>query len=218
MCYNYIGRYIDADPRHMELFMMSAEQYAGSIKATGGNHHFVFGILILLCLLAGIVTYNGREHINARLNNREPVPIAQAVTHTVQSITAQNKPQATQPSVRTDVPIATQIRTTLEIVDRDLRRRVDVNRDGLINCIDAAVLFYQHFPNKDIIRIYVNRNPATGMHHLFNLVLIDGVWRAIEPQAHWKNHRTYYMRDIWGRDYDHTLNRDVTSDYHKYVS
>jgi hypothetical protein len=56
------------------------------------------------------------------------------------------------------------------------------------------------------------------MHHLFNVVLIDGTWRAIEPQAVYRGHRnTYFMRDIWGSRYDHTLNRVVTQDYIRFV-
>ena len=150
------------------------------------NHHFVFGILISLCILAGISTYNSEEEARARIHNTNPRPFTETIVQSLQSTQAQVQPQAvSQPaSARPqNVSTTTMINQTLSQVSRDLNRRVDVNRDRLINCIDAAVLFYQYFPNKEIVRIYVNRNPATDMHHLFNLVLIDGTWRAIEPHA-----------------------------------
>jgi hypothetical protein len=55
------------------------------------------------------------------------------------------------------------------------------------------------------------------MNHLFNCVLIDGVWRAIEPQAYWKNNSSYWMKDNWGSKYDNSKNKDVTNDYLRYL-
>jgi hypothetical protein len=34
---------------------------------------------------------------------------------------------------------------------------------SLVNCIDAAVLFYQYFPDKDKVCIELNYNPDTGL-------------------------------------------------------
>ena len=189
-CKYYLCKYIDAAPRDVELFMMQAEMRAGAIKATSGGHHFVFAFLIGMCLFFAYLNYN---HEKTKPNFRE-------------------SPRNSVVSSGHD-----DIMTSLRKVAKDLENRVDVNGDGKTNCIDAAVKFYKYYPDKSKVDISVNRNPKTGMHHLFNIVLIDGVWRAIEPQAVFTNHRSYFMRDVWGTKYDHTLNRVVTSDYLKYV-
>jgi hypothetical protein len=110
-----------------------------------------------------------------------------------------------------------------ENIERTLRRvaenlgKIDANRDGLYNCIDAAVLFYQYYPDKSKVRITLNKNPKTDFHHLFNSVIINGVWTPIEPQSYYSNHSNYFMRSVWGSRYNYSLNRDATSDYLKYV-
>ena len=96
-------------------------------------------------------------------------------------------------------------------------KTTDVNRDGLFNCIDAAVLFYKYFPDRNSVAIIINVNPRTGMNHLFNAVLIDGVWRAIEPQAFANNRSSYWMRDVWGNQYDSNFNRDETARWRVYA-
>lgn len=94
--------------------------------------------------------------------------------------------------------------------------RNDVNNDGKNNCIDAAILFYQYFPNKNEVRIMLNYNPPE-MNHLFNAVLINGVWREIEPQAYSTGHNSYWMRDVWGSSYNRRFNKNATRDYLRYV-
>ena len=94
----------------------------------------------------------------------------------------------------------------------------DVTGNGKANCEDAAILFYQYYPNKNEVWIYANDNPKTGMFHAFNLVLIDGVYRAIEPQAYIHGYKSYFMRDIWGSQYDASLNKDAWNDYGKFVN
>jgi len=74
-------------------------------------------------------------------------------------------------------------------------------------------LFYQYYPDKSKVCIEVNLNPGTDMHHLFNCVFTDGVWKAIEPQAYAHNYSNYFMWSAWGNQYDNSYNRDVTSDY-----
>jgi len=177
----------------MELFEMQAELSAGSIKATSGNHHIVFIVLILICLLLSWFTYTQEKEMDSFF------------------------PDKPATSVAIKVKERDEITTTLYKVAQDLNHGVDVNKDGLVNCIDAAVLFYQYYPDKGKVTIELNQNSNTGMHHLFNCVLIDGVWRAIEPQAVQKNNWPYFMRDIWGTRYDSKYNKDVTSDYLKYV-
>ena len=114
-------------------------------------------------------------------------------------------------------PVKDMINFALERTAADYKRGVDVNGDGLVNCIDAAVLFYQHFPDKSLVSITLNYNPATGMNHLFNAVNINGTWRAIEPQANVINARCYFMTTVWQDEYDYRLNRNVTNHYKRYV-
>jgi hypothetical protein len=108
------------------------------------------------------------------------------------------------------------IEHTLRVVSQKWER-TDVNRDGLYNCIDAAVLFYKHYPDRSKASIIINVNPKTGMNHLFNAVLINGSWIAIEPQAYATNHRSYWMKDVWGNKYDNTYNRVALDKYSRYV-
>jgi len=108
------------------------------------------------------------------------------------------------------------IEQTLRVVSQKWKSN-DVNIDGLYNCIDAAVLFYQHYPDRSKVSIIINVNPRTGMNHLFNAVLINGSWIAIEPQAYATNHRSYWMKDVWGNQYDNTYNRVALDNYSRYV-
>jgi len=109
------------------------------------------------------------------------------------------------------------IEDTLRRVATAMRANTDVNGDGLVNCIDAAVLFYQWYPRRSEVTIIHNLN-GTKMNHLFNGVKIgDDEWRGIEPQAYFSNRASFYMTDIWGSSYEHTRNTDVTADYSKFV-
>ena len=108
-------------------------------------------------------------------------------------------------------------------IDQTLRivaekwKKTDVNRDGKNNCIDAAVLFYKYYPDKNKVCIELNYNPNTGLNHLFNCVFTNGVWKAIEPQAYYNNHTNYLMGPVWGNEYDKKYNKDVTEEYKKYA-
>jgi len=108
------------------------------------------------------------------------------------------------------------IEQTLRIVAQKWKT-TDVNKDGLYNCIDAAVLFYKYYPDRSKVGIIINVNPKTDFNHLFNAVLINGRWIAIEPQAYATNYKTYWMNDIWGNRYDSTLNRVATESYARYA-
>lgn len=110
-----------------------------------------------------------------------------------------------------------QIRDTLAIVARHKKARVDVNGDGLVNCIDAAVLFYQYFPDRNRVRIMRNINNAQNFNHLFNAVNFNGQWRTIEPQAFYANKQVFWMRDIWGRQYNPNFNRNETERWRVYA-
>ena len=135
-----------------------------------------------------------------------------------------NATNAAQASLRTSsTPVLrnnsehSNIDKTLLLVAKYLKR-IDVNKDGKHNCIDAAVLFYQYYPDKSKVCIELNNNPKTGMNHLFNCVFTDGVWKAIEPQAYASNRSNYLMGAVWGKEYDSSYNKDVTSEYIMYVT
>jgi len=107
--------------------------------------------------------------------------------------------------------------STLNIVARELRNKVDVNNDGKTNCIDAAVTFYKHFPDKTLVKMTLNVNNSTGLNHLFNSVLMGGVWIPIEPQAFYSGYSSYWLEDVWGRQYDSNKNTDATQQYIRYA-
>jgi hypothetical protein len=52
-CKFYIDKYVDADPRYMNLYMLQAEKQAISIRSVNNSHHISFWIGILLCLYLG---------------------------------------------------------------------------------------------------------------------------------------------------------------------
>jgi len=107
--------------------------------------------------------------------------------------------------------------STLHEVTKVMNANKDVNGDGLSNCIDAAVTFYKLYQDKSKVIIIRNYNRATGMNHLFNAVEIDGVWRAIEPQAFYAGKDNYFMKNVWGAQYDSSFNVDSTDRYKVYV-
>jgi hypothetical protein len=174
--------------------MLQAEMQAGAIKATSGGHHLVFVILILACLGAAWVDYSSGKKLDANILSQQ---------------------QFTRP-VPNDI-VTDMIEVTLRKVASELKRKVDVNGDKQTNCVDAAVLFYQYYPRKNEVCIELNYNTKTGMNHLFNCVLIKGVWVAIEPQSAFGNKRSYYMRDVWKKEYDPAYNEDVTEQYRRFV-
>jgi len=111
----------------------------------------------------------------------------------------------------------THIENTLKIV-AEKWKTTDVNGDGKINCIDAALLFYIYYPDKYYVRIIANENPDNDFYHLFNAVLINGFWWEIEPQTYAYEESSYWMKDVWGNLYDYSLNYDVTDYFLDYIS
>jgi hypothetical protein len=93
-----------------------------------------------------------------------------------------------------------------------LKQLVDVNQDGLYDCIDAAVLFYDLYPNKEDVQITRNINTREGFNHLFNSVRVNGKWVAIEPQ------RADGDMRCWGRRYDPRYNKDETREWSVYLT
>jgi len=155
-------------------------------------------ITVVICLLIGlfgdIMAHNGQN-----------------VTNAVQA----SARASSTPALRNNSEHSNIDKTLLLVAEN--WNKIDVNKDGKHNCIDAAVLFYQYYPDKSKVCIELNKNPDTGMNHLFNCVFTDGVWKAIEPQAYASNKPSYLMGAIWGKNYDASYNRDVTSDYMIYV-
>jgi len=177
--------------------MNQAEMEAHAIHKKNNSHHPIFAAIVGLCLFLSFITYDIRSTRPGKQNEL-----------------VQKKVEASAAKAQTDMQM---INHTLELVARDLNRKVDVNKDGLINCIDAAVLFYQYYPEKSKVAITWNYHPEVGMNHLFNTVLVDGVWRGIEPQAGYKGLHTIWMKEVWGKKYDINYNTPATEKYKLYV-
>lgn len=196
-CRWYVLRYIDANPRQAELFMLQAESEVADMlqvnrQSNKGIVYLILGILTAIALFLAVMCNEGRY-----ANKQQPTPVQQVQ-------------QSSQPAPQQK---PTYINWTLDKVAETMH---DTNADGKVNCIDAAVLFYQYYPEKDDVRIYLNYNPPK-MNHLFILLSLDGVWYGVEPQATYLGLSSYWMSEVWGRDYDRRFNKDVTRDYIKFV-
>jgi len=162
-------------------------------------------ITVIICSLISFYFWNNEKQKESGYKSRQKVTNA---------VHASARASAT-PVVR-NISEHANIDKTLKIV-AEKWKKTDVNGDGLHNCIDAAVLFYQYYPDKSKVSIEININPSRDFNHLFNCVFTDGVWKAIEPQAYASNHSNYLMWAVWENEYDVTYNRDVTDEYKKYV-
>ena len=156
-------------------------------------------LVAILLLFALFLWKNEKQQDEKSINNIFSTPTA----------ISQNTTNSTTTRLITNDSQHANIDSTLRIV-AEKWKKTDVNRDSLHNCIDAAVLFYKYYPDKNKVCIEINVNAKTGMNHLFNCVFTEGVWKAIEPQAYALNHKNYYMWSVWGNKYDNKHNRDVT--------
>jgi len=189
--------------------MMQAEMEADQEKRSSNGYSLVFVIIFgLIALYIGCETYQNIEHDRRQQGNHTTI-----FREWIINLNAPSVP----PTTSMQLSNMEMIEATLHKVNRDLKAKVDVNGDGLINCIDAAVLFYQHFPDKNRVSIILNYNEATGMNHLFNLVYVNKTWRALEPQAYYMNYSIMWMEQIWGKQYDSFKNSSATSQYLKFV-
>jgi hypothetical protein len=106
--------------------------------------------------------------------------------------------------------------TLIKQVRQDLR---DVNDDGLLNCIDYAVIFYEKYNAAfgEGAHIIVNQNnPYSDMNHLFNAVETrDGSLIYVEPQSESTNTSP---DNFWGIKYNPEYNRDMTYFYKQYAN
>jgi len=181
------------------------------------------GYLVVTIIFLVLSLYSWNK--DNKKENAVQVSSAPAVTPAAASQTSSasvTPPAATK--ITTAAPSVDVISNQYDNIEQTLRivsqrcQNTDVNNDRLYNCIDAAVLFYKYYPDKSKVSILLNRNPNTGMNHLFNAVLINGSWRAIEPQAYATGHSSYWMADVWGNKYSSSFNRDATQEYIRYVN
>ena len=84
----------------------------------------------------------------------------------------------------------------------------DADGDGLIDCVDYAIQFYELYPDKSRVRIIWNKNKPVGMNHLF--VMVDGV--PIEPAVYINPRADFYRMDkYYPTKYNPIYDRDVTA-------
>jgi hypothetical protein len=185
--------------------MVQAECEACGIRYSNNKHHLGYAIWLAIFLILALYFWheeNGYDQ-KKKVSRTSSYQVSRTTTAVTRSGTSTSE--------------HANIDKTLRIVAEQLQKKVDVNGDGLVNCIDAAVLFYQYYPDKSKVCIEINYNPKKDFHHLFNCVYTDGVWKAVEPQAHWSNRSSYWMWAVWGNTYDKTYNRDETEKWKKYV-
>jgi len=201
-CNFYIKHYGDFSPTDARLYMMEAGKFAAMEKVDNHTYWIIAGIFAaVIAFIAYANVMEGRrvDKIQRELGIGQP-----------QKVTV---PKVTGPQI-TEHP---RIQESLVYTANKLNAGTDVNADGLVNCIDAAILFYEHYPDKNRVCIEINIHPDGRMSHLFNCVYTDGAWKAVEPQAYWKGHKSYWMKDIWGDAYDNRYNVDATEKYRSYV-
>jgi hypothetical protein len=199
-CKHYIYNYItgDPDPKAVNLLMYQAES---TICSVNDDNRFSTAVLwIPIIAFCAFVVWQCTAQNNPRYAGLPDEPPANGI---------QQK--------QTKLEQHDNIVYTLRVVEQFMFSGIDVNDDGLVNCIDAAVIFYEFFPHRDKVCIEINKNPRTGMNHLFNCVYTDGVWVAIEPQAYIGGIYSYRMHEEWGAMYDSAFNRDATSAYLRFV-
>lgn len=88
------------------------------------------------------------------------------------------------------------------------RKVYDVNGDGNVDCIDYANVFkntWEATESPYICELVWNKNPSSGMNHLFVRVGNQDVdWIYVEPQTFYKEN--YLMQDFWRKQYDSDYN------------
>jgi hypothetical protein len=80
----------------------------------------------------------------------------------------------------------------------------DVNYDGLLNCIDYAVVFYENYPNSKIVHV---------KYEMFDHVLNYYGGRYVEPQA-----KDGDPKKMWGFQFTYPHKKDVTEYYKQYAT
>jgi uncharacterized protein YuzB (UPF0349 family) len=119
------------------------------------------------------------------------------------------KPQQTAP-VKGDRLYTTNNKSVTGTIDEVHRLIYDLNKDGEIDCVDYACLFYKLWGNGAYIMR--NYNSKTGFNHLFNAVENgDGYTIMIEPQSRDASF------DMWGSRYNPMINEDETEYWAKEI-
>ena len=197
-CQLNIHSYIDIDARKANLIMLQArgEEYSLTKTIRGFNVY----LIVLVLMLAGFVT------LVVKLFREPSEP---AISSEVYSSLVRAEVNAKNDTERVWI--------TCQRVTQDWKVGYDINRDGKLNCIDAALLFYKYYPYKDKVYIMSNVNTAKDMNHAFNLVLIDGNWTGVEPQADLAGYSSFRMTQVWGDRYDYRLNENVTAYWKNYM-
>ena len=193
-CRVYLRKYTQASEPAIQMLLLQTDTVAEDDKCR--NRNSILKYVAIVLLFVGLILY-GRRH------NQE-------------AIRAANPPTIQVEFRGTD----TKIRNTLLKVSRDFRAGKDMNGDGRVNCIDAAILFYQYYPDKENVAILLNYNTTIRptFNHLFNAVRFeDNLWRAIEPQAEILKGESYWMRDVWSKEFNPKFNEDQTWKWSKYA-
>lgn len=94
----------------------------------------------------------------------------------------------------------------------------DVTADGKKNCQDYTILFYlfwqDRYPeDKDRVFFVRNKNPFTGMNHMFIYMIdYDGKGFYLEPWAN--NNKKYLMFDNWDSFYNASHNEIMPEEHY----
>jgi len=200
-CDCFIGNYINADIRQMQLFMREAHSRAFFLKEAGK-----LGVGNWLCIIFFALLIVGMVYLFIKDASYTKPTVAKPTVA---------KPTVAKPSTQVEKTTDQKIREALEKVAYDWDvKKVDVNGDGLINCIDAAVLFYKHYPDKKDVKIMSTfiKDPNG---HLF--IMVKGI--DVEPQAFTKPRLAQYnMAYVWGSAcYKPSYNKDETSIWRHYA-
>jgi len=198
-CKYNLYAYTNAEPAKVRLLMFEAEGAVYDLRSSirSGTVTLILFILFILAIPVAMYWFLNSDWANGPLDSP-------------------SKP-AVEAKYYGDDEGA--IQSTLKKVATDMKHKKDVNKDGKVNCIDAALLFYRYYPDKNKVRVYWNCNEAKDFNHLFNLVLVKGEWIGVEPQAKFCGYTdTYRMKPIWKDQYDYRLNRDVTDSWLQYLN
>jgi len=222
-CIYYTNRYLPMSDAQHDLLLMYGARRSIELKRQGRAHILPLAILgIIAALIIGRTVETRRPRQSANQQD-----IANSFIQSVQNHANDPRPQVTIERPRRQItpypeeppPTTTSTsvsRSTLTAVLKQnssmfLSGNRDVNRDGLMNCIDASVTFYELWPDKNTVHIVRNKNPAKDFNHLFIEVLVDGRWIAVEPQ------RADGSMATWGSAYVPSLNIDETALWTRYV-
>jgi len=182
VCYQYckmdIRRYIgyDTPQAYIDLYMMQAYKRAHILNMGWKSPLRKFVTTMIWIVVIAAAVYGMRTCVINSVASKATTQMVYAVKHK-------------------DFPrVDRQIWETLEQVAEDMTRGIDYNNNGSVNCQDAVLSFYTHYPEKKNVVLAINYYQG----HAFAAIKI-GRWRIlVEPQAVWGGHATYSPNAIWG--------------------